>query len=74
MFDSEVEHYVLDDDLEEFRGLDYCDYWEKVGELKEGDWVKYEILPRFALALGSQLNSNSDCERKFSDQTRLSSD
>ena len=52
-FDSEVEQYVLDDDLEEFRGLDYCDYWEKVRELKEGDWVKYEILPRFAVALGS---------------------
>ena len=74
MLDSEMEQYAIDTELDEFKDNEYCKYWEKVGQVQENGWPKYEILPRFASALGSQLNSNSECERKFSDQTKLSSD
>ena len=49
---------LLKVDLEdEFRELSFQQYWEKVGEQKEGEWSKYEVLPRFAQGLWSQLNS-----------------
>ena len=60
--------------MSEYRTLPYRDYWEKVGEQKDGNWKKYEILPRFAQGLGSQLNSNSECERKFTFQTKMAGD
>ena len=72
--EREIQQYVVDTELDYVKDLKYCDYWEKVGEVMDNGWAKYEILPRFALALGSQLNSNSECERKFTDQTKLSSD
>ena len=31
----------------------------KAGSLKEGEWHKYNILPRFAVGLGTIFNSNS---------------
>ena len=72
--DKEIQMYVRDTDLDEYRDMAFKEYWEKVSVEKEGKWAKYEILPRFARALSSQLNSNSECERKFSDQTKIASD
>ena len=72
MIKSEIEQYTEDDDLlemeEETKEMEYEDYWGKVAELREGDWQRFEVLPRFANALGTVFNSNSEAERAFSVQ------
>ena len=40
-----------------------------VAELKEGEWSKYDVLPRFARSMASFFNSNSEVERAFSAET-----
>ena len=70
--ERELNDYESDDDLNDLEDLKYSDYWDKVKQLKENGWVKYKILPRFALAMSTIFNSNSECERMFSKQTRLS--
>ena len=72
--ERELDEYVSDKELIEYEDLNYSEYWAKVRQIKENGWVKYEILPRFALAMSTILNSNSECERMFSKQTRLSRD
>ena len=46
--------------------MEYEAYWDKVGELKDGDWPHYPVLRRFANALGTVFYSNSETERAFS--------
>jgi len=41
--EDELETYTHDDSLKDFEE----DYWTKVGELEDGGWKKYEVLPRF---------------------------
>ena len=40
----------------------------------EGDWPKYEVLPRFVLSMGSFFPSNSEVERTFSVETDIHRD
>ena len=72
---TEIEQYVMDDDLEENKNetvdLKFEEYWDMVGDLKEGEWKRYEILPRLAKAVGTIFNSNSETERAFSVQSDI---
>ena len=67
---TEIDLYTVDDDLleieEEVKEMEYEAYWDKVGELKDADWPRYPVLCRFAKALGTVFNSNSETERAFS--------
>ena len=66
---KEIEAYTVDEDISLFPNMEYKDYWVKVGELREGggcEWRRYDVLPKFALALGVKLFSNSEVERAFS--------
>ena len=73
---GEIDKYTVDDDLKEVDAEDmsYEEYWDKVGTLKEGDWQRCELLPRFAKALGTIFNSNSETERAFSVQSDIHRD
>ena len=67
---AEIQEYQVDEDITLFESdLEYVEYWSKVKNITEGlsGWNKYEILPLFAVGLGSKFNSNSDVERKFSE-------
>ena len=74
--EKDLENYLKDDELDGAgeADLNFVEHWERVDAIKEGDWPKYEVLPRFALALATIFNSNSECERNFSHQTRLARD
>ena len=63
IFRREVEEFIEDDFLKQNQDLPFDHFWQLVKERKEEDWIKYEILPRFANAMGTIMNSNSDCER-----------
>ena len=64
---SEIDAYQVDEDIKAFDiSLKYEEFWRKVGELKDGDWDRYEILPFFAIAVGVKFISNSEVERSFS--------
>ena len=64
---SEIDAYKLDEDIKAFDvSLKYEEFWRKVGELSDGDWDRYEILPYFAIAVGVKFISNSEVERSFS--------
>ena len=63
---SEIDRYVTDDDIVELNETNYETFWSAVGELKDGTWPRYEILSRFALALGTRYDATSDVERSFS--------
>ena len=54
--------------------MEYEAYWGKVAELKDGDWQRFAMLPRFANALGTVFNSNSEAERAFSVQSDIHSE
>ena len=65
----EIDQYVTDDDVTEIekdKGFEF--FWENVAELTDGagGWVRYEVLPRFALAMGTKHNATGDVEREFS--------
>lgn len=68
MITGEIETYVCDEDIKVFdRDMEYVDYWTKVGSLTDGkDWRRYEILPKFAIAMSVKFISNSEVERTFS--------
>ena len=61
--------YTVDDDLSEidFKDMKYEEYWDEVEKLKDGDWERYEMLPRSR----DSFNSNSETERAFSVQTDI---
>ena len=75
--EKEIDLYTVDDSIkseevfENVEEMKYEEYWEKVEKLKEGDWERYEIPPRFAKALGTVFNSNSETERAFSVQSDI---
>ena len=65
----EIDQYVTDHnvtDIEKDKGFEF--FWENVAELTDGagGWVRYEVLPRFALAMGTKHNATGDVEREFS--------
>ena len=65
---DEIRQYVTDDDVKEIEEESFEDYWEQVGKITDGvaGWLRYEILPRFALALGTKHDATGDVERGFS--------
>ena len=67
----EIEQYSLDEDVGDLKETSFEDFWLAVAELKDGVWQKYEVLPRFALAMGAKFNDTSAVERKFSDMNLL---
>lgn len=71
---KEVELYQVDEEVRKIDpNLSYNNYWMKVEEITEGSekWVVYEVLPRFARALGTPFNSGSEMERGFSKQSDI---
>ena len=68
MIEKEIRTYVTDEDIKTFEeNLDFEEYWSQVSKITVGDgWKKYEILPHFAMAMGTKFNSNSEVERSFS--------
>ena len=67
---SEIDQYVTDDDVRDMdeSNVGFEQFWEDVGELTDGGggWIRYEVLPRFALAMGTKHNATGDVERAFS--------
>ena len=72
---SEVEAYQIDPEIAKLpKTLSYNNFWLEVGNIKEGKWNVYEILPRFALVLGTPFNSGAEMERGFSVQSNIHKD
>lgn len=65
---EEVDNYVVDKDIKEFKELEYEEFWGQVGRLTNGgeEWTRYSVLPRFAMAMATKLNDTSEVERTFS--------
>ena len=76
MIISEIDVYSTDIDVKAIdETLPYADYWNEVQKLQSGgEWSKYDILPRLALAMGTFFNSNSEVERGFSVETDITRD
>ena len=54
------------------KDLPFKEYWWEVAKITEGEeeqWEVYDILPRFARALGTPFNLGSEMERGFSKQS-----
>ena len=70
----ELELYQVDKTISDTinNRLSYEDYWKAVAALmvdgvddedeKSSSWARYEVLPRFAMALGTPFNSGSEME------------
>ena len=43
---SEIDEYITDDDVNVLDKDDFEQFWTAVGNLKEGGWCKFDILPR----------------------------
>ena len=72
---SEINKYSVDTDLSEIdTNPPYAEYWCAVSDVMEGDWPKYDVLPRFALCMGTFFQSNSEVERAFSVKTHIHRD
>ena len=64
---EEIDRYVTDDDVEEINNdVNFESFWIAVSGLLDGAWQRYEVLSRFALALGTRYDATSDVERSFS--------
>ena len=64
---EEIEKYVTDQEVDEIdKNTDFETFWFSVGKLVDGSWPRYEVLWRFALALGTKYDATSDVERSFS--------
>ena len=65
---DEIRRYVTDDDVKELCKDTFEEFWDDVGKLTDGGagWLRYEILPRFALGLGTKHDATGDVERGFS--------
>ena len=81
---QELDVYTIDDKIDDVRSgtQSFDEYWGEVAKLMdetgddstEDSWCVYEILPRFARALGTAFNSGSECERSFSVQSDVHRD
>ena len=73
---GEIEKYSVDSDLLCVdNSLPFLEYWTAVGKVTEGqEWLKYDVLPRFALSMGAFFISNSEVERAFSVETDIHRD
>ena len=63
---EEIKSYVVDEEVKEIEKKNYEIFWKAVQSLKEGNWRKYEVLPRFALSMGTKNSATGDVERGFS--------
>ena len=65
---EEIGNYVTDEDVKDLPKEDYETFWTSVKEISDGqsNWKKYEILPRFALAMATRYDANAEVERSFS--------
>ena len=69
---NEIDIYSTDDALQSIdTNLTYEEYWNEVKSVEVGEWAKYELLPRFALAIGTFFNSNFEVEQAFSVETDI---
>ena len=66
-----IKRYVVDDDVKEIDKKAFEPFWEAVGDLEEGEWQKYEVLPRFALSMGTKNSATGDVERSFSNMNQI---
>ena len=72
---NELDIYTTDDILKELdKSQNFNSYWGDVANVKEGEWELFEVLPRFARALGTPFNSGSEMERGFSRQSDITRD
>ena len=64
---EEIDRYVTDEEVDDInKNTNFETFWLAVGALKDGTWPRYEVLWRFALALGTKYDATSDVERSFS--------
>ena len=65
---EEIGRYTVDEEVGMLEEGDYEEYWSAISEFKEGsgDWEKFTVLPRFAMAMAVKFNDTSSVERKFS--------
>jgi hypothetical protein len=67
---SEIDRYVMDDDVKEdiSKEQGFKQFWTDVGKLMDAKagWTRYEVLPRFALGMGTKNSATGDVERAFS--------
>ena len=64
---EEIDKYVTDEEVSDIdKNTGFESFWLTVGKLKDGSWLRYEVLWRFALALGTKYDATSDVERSFS--------
>ena len=65
---QEIKRYVTDDDVKDLDKDQFESFWEAVSELTDGaaDWQRYEVLLRFAFAMGTKHDATGDVERGFS--------
>jgi hypothetical protein len=67
---SEIDRYIMDDDVKEdiSKEQGFEQFWTDVGDLTDGEagWTRYEVLPRFALGMGTKNSATGDVERAFS--------
>ena len=63
---SEIDEFVTDEDIKVLDKNDFEQFWTEVANVREGGWCKYDILPRFALAMGTKNSATGDVERGYS--------
>ena len=70
---EEIRSFTTDDNVASWSDKKYEEFWTDVSMLteEETEWKKYPTLGRFALALGTAFDSNSEAERAFSVQTDI---
>ena len=68
---EEIDKYTEDEEVGELDLTSYQDYWHAVANLKDGTWSRYEVIPRFAFAMGAKFNDTSSVERKFSEMNLI---
>ena len=64
---NEIDKYVLDVDvrlIDHSKGYEHS--WKELNKLQKGSWARYDVLGRFALAMGTIYTATSDVERQFS--------
>ena len=72
---EEIDRYVTDLEVSEevSKEKGYEHFWTEVGNQTDGaaGWERYEVLPRFALAMGTKFSATGDVERGFSQMNMI---
>ena len=64
---NEIDKYILDVDvrlIDHSKGYEHS--WKELNKLQKGSWARYDVLGRFALAMGTIYTATSDVESQFS--------